>query len=50
MCVLDDESVWQLRIITSKNLTQGQSLVDLTGEELKQLYDVVVTKTIPVPR
>ena len=45
--IIKDDSAWQFRIVTTKNLTQGQSLVDLTGEELKCLYDAVNTKTIP---
>lgn len=47
ICIIDDDNAWHFRISTTKDLTQGQPLVDLTGEELKNLYDAVDTKTIP---
>ena len=47
ICITRDDSVWQFRITAAKNMTQGESLPDLTGEELERLCKAVVTKTIP---
>jgi hypothetical protein len=44
--IIRDESAWQFRITAAKNMTQGESLADLTGEELKKLYEVVSTQKV----
>ena len=41
-----DGSAWQFRITAAKNMTQGESLAVLTGEELKKLYEVVSTQKV----
>lgn len=45
--IFKDESVWLFRITTTKNMTQGETLVDLTDKELELLRKVVATKRIP---
>jgi hypothetical protein len=45
--IISDESAWQFRITAAKNMTQGEPLADLIGEELERLCKAVVTKTIP---
>lgn len=45
--IIDDDRIWQFRISTDKDLIQGQSLVDLTGEELKQLSEVALSHELP---
>ena len=46
ICITRDGSAWQFRIITVKDMTQGQPLIDLTGEDLKRLYEVVSTQKV----
>jgi len=46
LCITPDGKAWQFCITATKNMTQGESLAALTGEELKRLYEVVSTRTI----
>jgi len=44
--ITKDGSAWQFRITTTKNMTQGESLADLTDEELKQLHTALSTRKV----
>lgn len=44
--ITGDGIAWVFRVTVARNMMQGEPLVDLTGEELKRLHEVVSTQKV----